>query len=181
MNYNGQYMTRIITGAERLPENHRSRVILHDGQWYFGEYSSLDQLRDFAQAVGGFSWTLDHVERLELERVRDSWKSCSPYSIEFYTLSHRFEVYAVCHDSKWGKCAYFWRLDEVPAGAVPFVGLSNGSLVTCYATNDGETIRLFRPNPNAKEVYRPLSTADHFTYVRAHGDMGPICEGVRHV
>lgn len=177
LDYSVCYMTRIIHGGARLPDNHRSEVILHNGEWYFGEFPGIEQLRDFAAAVGGFSWSLHHSERLERSRVGCScnWEPCEPYTIEYYTLSHNFDTDAVCHLTEWGAFPGFWSLDEVPAGAVPFVGLSNGSLVTCYATNDGETIRLYRPNPNAPDVYKPLSTAEHIAYKRAHGDMGPVC------
>jgi hypothetical protein len=177
LNLCGCYMTH-ITGEnlERLPRNHRSKVILHNGIWYFAEYSSLEQLRDFAEGVG-FSWKFHHAEQMECKQVGQSWEECEPYTIEYYTLSHDFDVDAFCHDTQWGKCQGFWSLDELPSGVVPFIGLSNGSLVTCYAANDGEKISLYRPNPNAKEVYKPMTTAEHIAYVRKHGDMGPCVKG----
>ena len=52
--------------------------------------------------------------------------------------------------------ALFWSMNEIPEDAQKFIGLSNGSYVNCfYADVDG--IRtIFRPNPNAKEVYKPV-------------------------
>lgn len=177
LNLCGCYMTHITGGKlERLPENHRSKVILHNGMWYFAEYSSLEQLKDFAELVG-FSWKLHHSKQMECKQVGQSWEECEPYTIEYYTLSHDFDVDAFCHDTQWGKCRGFWSLDELPSGVVPFIGLSNGSLVTCYAANDGEKISLYRPNPNAKEVYKPMTTAEHIAYVQKHGDMGPCVKG----
>lgn len=178
MDYTREYMTLCrVADGEKLPENHRSKIILHyGGQWYLAEFASVEQLRDFAEAVGGFEWTLDHVQRLEHERVGDAWKQRKPYTVEYYTLSHRFDVDAKCHRSEWGTFPGFWSLDELPEGARPFVGLSNGSLVKCYATNDGETVRLFRPNPNAKAVYKPLAISGHVEYIRRHGDAGPLAE-----
>jgi hypothetical protein len=114
---------------------------------------------------------------MDHRQVGQSWEECEPYTIEYYTLSHDFDVDAFCHDTQWGKCRGFWSLDELPSGVVPFIGLSNGSLVTCYAANDGEKISLYRPNPNAKEVYKPMTTAEHIAYVRKHGDMGPCVKG----
>lgn len=173
--YSGCYMTRIIHDAgEPLPDNHRAEVILHDGQWYFGEYSSLEQLHDFAEAVG-FTWELHHTERMDRARVgqTSNWVPCKPYTIEYYLLSHDFDTDAVCHKTKWGAFPGFWDLCELPEGIVPFIGLSNGSLVTCYALNKEGKISLYRPNPNAKEVYKPLTMAEHHLYIRQHGDMGP--------
>lgn len=54
---------------------------------------------------------------------------------------------------------YFWHKAEVPVHAEPFIGLENGNYVTLYAIRgDNETI-IYRPNSNAKEVYRPLDYA----------------------
>ena len=53
------------------------------------------------------------------------------------------------------KDQYFWRIEDVPQGAQAFVGLENGSYVTMYALKTVEGVRIYRPNPNAKEVYRP--------------------------
>lgn len=165
LDWSGCYMSRIIRGASgKLPGNHRAEVILHRGMEYFGEYSSLDQLRDFAEVVG-FTWTLHHSERMELELINGDWNTCEPYTVEYYTLSHDF-----AEASRGG----FWSLDDLPANVVPFVGLSNGGLVRCYAANDNGTITLYRPNPNAKAVYTPLALAEHIAYRKAHGDMGPI-------
>ena len=63
----------------------------------------------------------------------------------------------------------FWKREDVPADAKPIKALSNGSIVTCYFTNDGETIKFYRPNPNAKEVYKPLSTELHIAHVKTYG------------
>lgn len=52
--------------------------------------------------------------------------------------------------------AYFNSAGDLPEGAKPLYCMSNGSMVTCYATNDGDTVTVWRPNPNSKEVYKPL-------------------------
>lgn len=178
MDYSRNWMS--VCRAENLPENHRSRVIIHDvNGFFFATYSSMGQLREFAGAVGGFTWTFDHVDTLEYRRVGSAWEKCAPYQIECYTLSHKFDGHAKCHwwpgnefcRGMW--CDSFWELAEIPVGAFPIVGLSNGSLVRCYATNDGETVHVYRPNPNAKAVYHPLTIEAHLAYIRAHGSMGP--------
>lgn len=61
---------------------------------------------------------------------------------------------------------YFWSKEELPPNAQPFVGLENGAYVTLYAIRgDGETM-IYRPNPNAKEVYQCL---DYLTCSRVYG------------
>lgn len=51
---------------------------------------------------------------------------------------------------------YFWEIDELPNMCKSLYAMCNGSMVKCYTHNDGNTITIYRPNPNAKEVYKPL-------------------------
>ena len=48
----------------------------------------------------------------------------------------------------------FWKKEEVE-GLKKVVGLSNGYKVDCYIfyNIDGINVEIYRPNPNAKEVY----------------------------
>lgn len=55
---------------------------------------------------------------------------------------------------------YFIRIEDLPDGAKPLYDLSNGEMVVCYCSNDGETVTIWRPNPNSKSVYRPLAWDD---------------------
>lgn len=50
----------------------------------------------------------------------------------------------------------FWTMDDLPDGAKPLFAMSNGSMVQCYVSNDGDTITTWRPNPNSKAVFNPL-------------------------
>ena len=45
-----------------------------------------------------------------------------------------------------------------------FKGLSNGSIVDCYAGIGENIIEIFRPNPNAKEVYQPMTHEEEMKY-----------------
>ena len=56
--------------------------------------------------------------------------------------------------------SYFCSLDTLPEDAKKYTGLCNGSLVDCYYTKD----HVYRPNPNAKNVYIPLSLDDHIAF-----------------
>lgn len=50
---------------------------------------------------------------------------------------------------------YFWKLDELPENVKHTYGMCNGSLVDCYIQVTEHEIITWRPNPNAKEVYKP--------------------------
>ena len=143
--------TNKMTIAERTDEQyHRSHIIIRetDGHWHAAEFDSVEQLDLFAQTLG-FTYTAE------------SWKETERFGIlREYKLSHRIEAQ---------KCGGFWSLDELPEGAKPIKALSNGSIVTCYFTNDGETIRFYRPNPNAHAIYHPLSIEEHIVHRRIYG------------
>ena len=51
-----------------------------------------------------------------------------------------------------------------------FIGLSNGSLTTCYAAfdDDNNTVEILRPNPNAKEVYPTMPLEAELEYRKNH-------------
>lgn len=63
----------------------------------------------------------------------------------------------------------FWKLEDIPVGAIKFTGLSNGSYVDCYYIHTENGAKIFRPNPNAKEVYKPMSIEEHIEFSRING------------
>lgn len=133
--------------AKPDPQYHRSEIILHqENMFYLAEFSKIEQLVDFAKEFG-FTFTC----RKTVPSERFEWYS-------------EYDV-----DRKFVEGRSFWSLDEVPSGAKPFLGLSNGSIVTCYFVNDGRTISIYRPNPNAKEVYNPLSLREHIAHQMKFG------------
>lgn len=137
-----------ISTLDKIDEKyHRSHVILHkDCQWHLGDFDNMEQLQFLADTLG-----------FEFELVEEKpWTTGGTY--RKYSMNHKI-------DSNGG----FWKREDVPAEAKPIKALSNGSIVTCYFTNDGETIRIYRPNPNAKEVYKPLSTELHIAHVKTYG------------
>ena len=66
-------------------------------------------------------------------------------------------ITTACYDKRVTDGPYFWRLDDVPENARRFVSLCNGEYVDCYITDDGQTATVYRPNPNAKNVYIPYN------------------------
>ena len=51
---------------------------------------------------------------------------------------------------------YFWDMKEVPEGAKPHIQTVNGSYVHCYLLHRGGCTVVYKPNPNAKDVYVPF-------------------------
>jgi len=66
---------------------------------------------------------------------------------------------------------YFWRLSDIPDldECISYQDLCNGGLVTCYSHAAEDTVTIYRPNPNAKQVYNPLPLKAHTEYQRVYG------------
>lgn len=142
--------TCYITTLDKIDEQyHRSHVILHKNwQWHFGDFDNMEQLQFLADTLG-FTYTLEETK---------TWFNGGTY--RKYSMSH--SIVSPCDGG-------FWKCEDIPAEAKPIKALSNGSIVTCYFTNDGETIRFYRPNPNAKEVYKPLELSEHIAHCKTYG------------
>lgn len=142
-----------ITTIEKVdPERHRSPIIIHNGwQWYFAEFQTMEQLNFFMEFAG--------LEmKLEEENIYTPNPECGIW-----------RKYSVNRELDNPHSGGFWNLSEIPEGAKKIKALSNGSIVDCYILNDGKTLHVYRPNPNAKEVYKPLPLDEHIEYVRKHG------------
>lgn len=150
------YSKPYVTIASHICDRHRYKVIIHRGMYYFAEFPSIEAFKLFAHTIG-FDYTFDHMD------------SCDNHLfISYFTVNRNF-VEGKPHKWAGWDFEYFWSKDELPSGCKPILGFSNGSLVTCYFTNDGETVTIFRPNPNATEVYHPLPLDEHITYMQTVG------------
>ena len=136
-----------ITTIDKIdPKYHRSHVIIHDGMWHFADMNDMSQLNKLADTLG-FTFTLEEEKK--------------------FFNGGNYSRYSMNREIVNGKG--FWSVDELPADAKQIKALSNGSIVDCYFTNNGETITIYRPNPNAKNVYQPLSTPDHISHCKKFG------------
>lgn len=136
-----------ISMVEKTCDKRDSLIVLHrDWQWYFGRFNNIDQL-NFLSDLLGFTYELHEERNTPTNGIYKTFK-----------MSHEL------NDNK-----HFFKLSELPEGVKPFKALSNGSIVTCYFLNDGETIHIYRPNPNAKEVYKPLEISEHISHVKIYG------------
>ena len=155
IDYNGNYMTIV---SKTHPEYHREHIIIHDGMYNLACFNTREQLERFMDYLG-FTAELVQTEKAFYDGTA---------TYETYKLSHKF-VEPKCHEFKGESYELFWSLSEVPDDALPITLLSNGSLCTGYFLNDGKTISIYRPNPNAKEVYKPLSLKAHIEYAMKYG------------
>jgi hypothetical protein len=113
--------------------------------FYIAEFHNAHQLDFFAETVG-FTYELAECKESDLFGLYRE-----------YSIDRKFED------------GSFWSLEELPIGARPIKAFSNGSIVTCYYTNDGEIITIYRPNPNAKTVYSPLTIQQHIAHKQIYG------------
>lgn len=85
-------------------------------------------------------------------------------------LYSSFESRGTDYDIKDDKVS-FWDKKDLPRGVKKLKALSNGSIVNCYFLRDekNKEIIIFRPNPNAKKVYHPLSAKKHIKFQLKNG------------
>lgn len=146
----GNLMTSVDRPGEKGKWRHRSRFIIHtvNGMWHVADFQTETQLQLFAKTLG-FSYTLiderDHHVFGKIREYRLDRKICDASHIPFRSLK------------------------EIPEIAKPIKALSNGSIVTCYFTNDGETIRIYRPNSNCPEIHQPLPLNEHISHHKKFG------------
>ena len=118
--------------------------IFHSGMWHFGRFSSMEYLQEF----------LDFA-RLTMELTEEKNTNAGKWKIWKVNVQDIQE-----HG--------FWNTDTIPeeARCKSFLGLSNGATVRCYLYNDGNVLHVYRPNPNAKNVYTPLSLEEEIAHRR---------------
>lgn len=139
-----------VTVADKVSTRHRAKVILHkDWQWFLGEFPSIEAFRVFSERLG-----------IDCELCGTEEGDEETGTVSYYKVSHKFAE---------GKS--FWHLSELPSDVEPIIGVCNGSLVVCYFKNDGETVTIYRPNPNAEEVYKPMSLDKQIAYSQKYGNI----------
>ena len=138
------------------PRRHRSLYILHNGcEWYHADTNIKEHMMDLLRFF--------EIEIPEKERTT--------YSPE----TGKLEIFNLSKDiiSTYG--GGFWAVEQMMEEAngrrlKSFLGLSNGSIVTCYAAfdDDKNTVEILRPNPNAEAVYQPMPLSAELEYRKNH-------------
>lgn len=144
----GSYMTIL----ENLVDPQDMKIAIYDNGNRFGyhvaSFNSMEKFHRFVRMRG-------LPETYTVEESRRNWDK----QFSFCRLPHTI----------YGNGKSFNRLEDLPENAHPILALSNGSIVTCYFTNDGSTVRIYRPNPNCKDIYHPLPLMEHIAYQRLYG------------
>lgn len=87
----------------------------------------------------------------------EAFKKYADYlGVTYERISDR-EDYAHYHLSHDFAEKLFWNMEELPEGVKPIYAMNNGSMVQCYFRTLEHDVEFYRPNPNAKNVYVPLS------------------------
>lgn len=111
---------------------------------------------------GVYSWTAFHTEEgfnkfmeiLKLENGKTEVNENPTYGkIEITMYEKEIE------DTR------FWTMEDVK-DYEHFIGLSNGNYTDCYYKTTKDKVIIARPNPNAKEVYKPY---DYFEMAKIWG------------
>lgn len=138
------------------PQRHRNLYILHNGWQRF--HSDTNIKEDMDELLKFFECDILEVE-----------------SVSSFPTTGKITIYNLSKDiiSKCG--GGFWNIEQMIERAngrrlKSFIGLSNGSLTTCYAAFDDENnkVEILRPNPNAKEVYPTMPLKAELEYRKNH-------------
>ena len=143
-------MNNILTTVTKVNEQyHRTPFIIHtlSGMYHVADFQTQEQLNKFLDTLG-----------IKVGKMLEQNEGGLLGVYSRYELSHKI------NDD-----GHFTSLEELPKGAKPIKALSNGSIVTCYYLNDGETVTIYRPNPNSKSIYKPLSINEHIKHVKTYG------------
>lgn len=128
------------------------KIIIHDGwQWHIGNINSNTHLQEM----------LDFFE-IKLTDINSEVTHNTTGKIVFYNLSKN--INNPCNGGFWS----MEQLQEMSKGQKlkKIKGLSNGSIVDCYIGIGENVVDIYRPNPNAKNVYKRMELLDELNYRR---------------
>lgn len=138
--------------------------------WYIGftEFNKPSKLHD------GYKFLIDNVGLYMCPRayrtVRGFKQFVQVYNLKKFGIvtagEYRGEKYICGRLLGKFKVLSFWHKEDLPKGCKKFIDLCNGSYVECYYIDIKGVRIIFKPNPNAKEVYKSL---DYFKYAKLYG------------
>lgn len=140
---------KIYTGCD-VPSSLRrqNKIIIHDGLWDIGVIHNQEQLKE----------VLDFLE-CELISLDHEVNHTTTGKVKFYELSKHIRNYPkeFCSIEELSVMSKGEKLKK-------FKGINNCSIVDCYIGIGVNSINIYRPNINAKQVYKPID--GQFEYKR---------------
>ena len=140
---------------KKIDEKNRYKIVLwradeYKYMYHLASFSNVEQLEMFLQRMGV---TYTYEKTLN---EGDEENEIKIYKTNYAILDARVP---------------FWRLEDLPKNAIKFKALSNGEIVDCYFKKfkRTKTIYIYRPNPNAKEIYNPLPLQEHRAFKLLYG------------
>ena len=116
----------------------RNNIVIHDGwQWHLSSSNNFDHIKELLEILG----------------IK-------------YSIAEEEENMTLYDTNIFYKSEGFWNMEQVPKNATKIKGLSNGSIVNCYFTNIDNVLTVYRPNPNNKDIYKPLPLKEHIEYCK---------------
>lgn len=118
--------------------------------WHFATFSSVKQLMKFQKRLG-IKLEIDFLNGGTLDDLK---RGILIGKIKNFIFKDK---------------EYFWRLSDLPKGVKKIKLLSNGSIVDGYFKKYKNKILFYRPNPNAKAIYKPLTISKHIEFQKENG------------
>ena len=134
-------MTRIWLTTYEIPKNQYKHILTKD-VYNYTAFRTDKGLNDFVKRTGA-----DFIKHNEVMTADHGKVQCF--------VAENIEI----QEKSFGK------MEDIPENAVKYTDLSNGSLVDCYYTNENNIYTVYRPNCNAKEVYKPMELKQHIEYM----------------
>ena len=152
--------------------------------YHVASFKTEEQLKAFANKLGfTYSWEEEREDGFKSGRcsvviendsvdkcTRDEWNKNSNLAFGKDVSEKTKKKAMLWLDNHFKDIRQAFSISqENLAKATKFKFLSNGSLVDGYFLNDGQRIKIYRCNPNARDFYKPLSTEERINFQRKYG------------
>ena len=152
-------------------------------QYHIASFRTEKQLKNFAKKIGfTYEWTKERSDGFKEGHIsvvfEDNSKDKEPseewdeyYQMAFYSVDPTLRKIGTewlkthFNDKRQAYCINSANLRK----AKKIKALSNGSIVDCLFINDGERVKFYRCNPNAKKFYKPLPLEKHIKFQQTKG------------
>lgn len=152
--------------------------------YHIASFKTENQLKAFADKLGfTYTWEEESEDGYKSGRcsvviendsadqsVQDEWKYNYSKAYDEKASKKAREKARLWLDNCWKNLHQAYSISsENLQKATKFKCLSNGSIVDGYFLNDGQRIKIYRCNPNARDFYKPLTTEEHINFQKTYG------------